>query len=64
LSNRCGGDNLFQTGEPIQHPAGVVSWQRTTSLHPLGHSLPDASLLPEHKVSDGCDLRLFRRYCA
>ena len=63
LANRLGWDNLFEPRQSIQDPAGVIGRQRAMSLWHASHGLLVAWVLSKPKVTGGCDLRLFQRYC-
>jgi len=63
LANGLGRDNLFQSRQSIQDPARLIGRQRALSLWHLSHDLLVASVLSKPKITGGCDLRLFQRYC-
>src|SRR5271165_4450601 len=64
LANGLGRDNLFQSRQSIQDPARLIGRQRALSLWHASHSLLAAWVLSKPKVTGGCDLRLFQRYCS
>ena len=63
LLNVLGADHLFESRQSIQNPARVVGRQRAMSLWHASHSLLGALLVRKPKITGGCDLRLFQRYC-
>src|SRR5690242_9088730 len=57
-------DNLPQALQTIQNVARILRGYHAASLPRHRHSLPETSVREKHKVSDGCDLREYERYCA
>ena len=63
LANGLGRDNLFESRQTIQDPARVVGRERAMSLWHASRSLLVAGVVNKPKLTGGCDLRLFQRYC-
>ena len=63
LMDMLGMDNLFQARQSVQNPVCVLDRKRTSSLMHASHSLLVTSVLSKPKVTRGCGLRLFQRYC-
>src|SRR5262249_18805952 len=63
LANGLGRDELFESRQPIQNPARLIGRQGALSVWHASHGLLVAWVLRNPKVTGGCDLRLFRRYC-
>ena len=63
LSDGFRTDNLFEARQSIQDPARLIGRERALSSWHASRGLLVASVLSKPKVTGGCDLRPFERYC-